>query len=74
MDKFRILIVDDSKTIHSEIKSAIKNLVIENKGVLIDDVYGYEEFKSAYEPNKYALVMTDLVMEEEDWNEGNKLH
>lgn len=66
MDKFRVLIVDDSKTIHSEIKSAIKNLTIENKGVSIDDAYGYEEFKSTYEPNKYALVMTDLVMEEED--------
>lgn len=66
MDKFLVLIVDDSKTVHNQITKAIKNITVENKPIELESVYSYREFKSVYEPNKYALVITDLVMETED--------
>ncbi|MEN3042676.1 MAG: response regulator [Fervidobacterium sp.] len=66
MDKFLVLIADDSKTVHNQITNAIKNVTVENKPIELESVYSYQEFKNVYEPNKYALVITDLVMETED--------
>lgn len=71
MDKFKVLIVDDSKTIHYEIENTIKNITVENIPIEIYHSYSYSDFTKIYNPGKYALVLTDLVMEED--NSGIKV-
>lgn len=71
MDKFKVLIVDDSKTIHYEIENTIKNITVENIPIEIDHSYSYSDFIKIYNPGKYALILTDLVMEED--NSGIKV-
>jgi response regulator RpfG family c-di-GMP phosphodiesterase len=66
MNNFQILIVDDSKTIHKEIKEILKSLTLENIPVEFDDAYSFSDFRRIYQPGVYALVLTDLVMETED--------
>lgn len=65
MDKFKVLIVDDSKVIHLQIKDILADICVEGRQLDFDDAYGFEDFKKLYEPGKYALVLTDLVMEED---------
>jgi len=65
VDKFKILIVDDSKLVHVQIKDMLSNLDFEGRHIELDDAFGYEDFRKAYEPGKYALILTDLVMEED---------
>lgn len=62
VDKFKILIVDDSKLVHVQIKDMLSNLDFEGRHIELDDAFGYEDFRKAYEPGKYALILTDLVM------------
>ncbi len=64
--KQKILIVDDSKTIHAELDRLVNEINFEGIQLEVEHSYGYEEFRKVFVPEKYALVMTDLVMEEED--------
>ncbi|ODN30332.1 HD domain-containing phosphohydrolase [Fervidobacterium thailandense] len=65
MGKFSIMVVDDSKTVRAEIRSILSKVQFEGEKLEIHEAEGFEDFKTRYEPDKYALVLTDLVMEEE---------
>ncbi|WP_448384906.1 HD domain-containing phosphohydrolase [Fervidobacterium sp.] len=66
MEKVKVMIVDDSKTVHAELSSILSELSWNGKNLDIEHTYGYEEFKKIFVPEKYALVITDLVMESDD--------
>lgn len=66
MEKAKVMIVDDSKTVHSELSSILSEISWNEKNLDIEHTYGYEEFKKIFVPEKYALVITDLVMESDD--------
>jgi putative nucleotidyltransferase with HDIG domain len=66
MERTKVMIVDDSKTIHAELSSILSELSWNGKDLDIEHTYGYEEFKKIFVPEKYALVITDLVMESDD--------
>ncbi|WP_372589033.1 hypothetical protein QQE94_06475 [Fervidobacterium pennivorans subsp. shakshaketiis] len=62
MGKTKVMIVDDSKTVHAELTSILNEISWNGKNLDIEHTYGYEEFKKLFVPEKYALVITDLVM------------
>jgi CheY-like chemotaxis protein len=66
MERTKVMIVDDSKTVHAELSSILSELSWNGKDLDIEHTYGYEEFKKIFVPEKYALVITDLVMESDD--------
>ncbi|SHN68769.1 response regulator [Fervidobacterium gondwanense] len=66
MPHYKVLIVDDSKTVHTELKSILSEINFESEDLEIEQAYGYEDFRKIFVPEKYALVMTDLVMEKDD--------
>jgi len=66
MEKAKVMIVDDSKTVHAELSSILSEINLDGKSLDIEHTYGYEEFKKIFVPEKYALVITDLVMETDD--------
>lgn len=66
MTKYKILVVDDSKTIHAELGQLISEITIEGMELEVEHAYGYNDFYKVFVPEKYALVLTDLVMEEDD--------
>ncbi len=66
MSHYKILIVDDSRTVHAELNFVLSEINFENENLEIEQAYGYEDFRKIFVPEKYALVMTDLVMEKDD--------
>lgn len=65
VDRLKALIVDDSKVIHLQLKDVLADIYVEGQQLDFDDAYGFEDFKKLYRPGEYALVLTDLVMEED---------
>lgn len=65
-EKFKILVVDDSELFHKLIDGIFSEIDILGKKVEIESCYSYKEFLEYYVPDKYAIVITDLVMEEND--------
>lgn len=66
MERTKILIVDDSKTVHSELTAILSDIYLNGKVLDIEHAYGFEDFRKIFVPEKYALVITDLVMERDD--------
>lgn len=65
-EKFKILVVDDSKLIHKVIKGVLSGVKILGKELEIESCFSYKEFLEYYHPGEFAVVITDLVMEEDD--------
>ncbi|TAK76739.1 MAG: response regulator, partial [Gammaproteobacteria bacterium] len=66
-EKWKILIVDDEADIHRITKLAFGNFEFENKSIEFLSAYSGKEAKKLMEENKgIALVLLDVVMEEED--------
>lgn len=65
MTNFSVLIVDDSKIVRTQMRSILNSVQFEGEKLEIEEAEGFEDFKRKYQPGKYALVLTDLVMEDE---------
>ena len=62
-----LLIIDDDESVHIITKMALKNLTFENRGLMFHDAYSAEEARKILrEINQPALILLDVVMEQED--------
>jgi len=61
----KILIVDDSDFTHRKLTEYLSKLKLPEDEIEIIHCYNTEEFKSIFQPDNFALVITDLVMEKE---------
>jgi hypothetical protein len=55
MERTKVMIVDDSKTVHAELSSILSELSWNGKNLDIEHTYGYEEFKKSLSPKNTRL-------------------
>jgi len=64
---WKILIVDDVSGVHSITKTVLKNLIYENRRLEFLSAYNHKEAEVLLQShNDIALILLDVVMEEED--------
>ncbi len=65
--KWKLLVVDDEVEIHSVTKMALEGLDFDNKGLEFISAYsGYEAIEKLKAHNDIAVILLDVVMEEND--------